>query len=117
VRVAGSSPFVEAGRDQGPLIIPYALELRFQMRIVSAFPLIEEREMKMVAEYLEQAHRFERLARSEIDPKLKAKFQEQAEAYHTLAGNRARAAGEEEPAAAQQSNEPNSQGEPPDSRP
>ncbi|PAY06783.1 hypothetical protein CK489_28450 [Bradyrhizobium sp. UFLA03-84] len=46
--------------------------------------------MKMVAEYLECAHQFERMATHETDPKLKADFEDQALAYYKLAANRAR---------------------------
>lgn len=49
--------------------------------------------MKMVAEYLERAHQFERLAAREADPKLKADFEKQAKAYQDLAGKRARELG------------------------
>jgi hypothetical protein len=49
--------------------------------------------MKMVAEYLEHAHRFERMAAAESDPKLKAQLPEQAAAYYKLAANRAEAQG------------------------
>jgi len=45
--------------------------------------------MKMVAEYLEHAHRFERMAAAESDPKLKAQLTEQAETYYKLAAKRA----------------------------
>jgi len=47
--------------------------------------------MKMVAEYLDQAHRFERMAASETDPKSKRQLEEQAQAYHKLAAKRANA--------------------------
>lgn len=46
--------------------------------------------MKMVAEYLENAHRFERLAANENDPTLKADFERQAAAYYRLAEKRAK---------------------------
>jgi hypothetical protein len=46
--------------------------------------------MKKIAEYLEHAHNFERLAASEEDPKKKKQLQEQANAYHKLAQRRAR---------------------------
>jgi hypothetical protein len=45
--------------------------------------------MKMIAEYLENAIRFERLAADEPNPKLKADFEKQAAAYRKLAGERA----------------------------
>lgn len=49
--------------------------------------------MKLVAEYLERAHQFERMASHETDPKLKADFEKQALAYHRLAGKRAKELG------------------------
>ncbi len=49
--------------------------------------------VKLVAEYLERAHQFERLASHETDPKLKADFEKQAQAYYELAGKRAEATG------------------------
>ena len=45
--------------------------------------------MKLVAEYLERAHVFERMADHEADPALKAEFEKQARAYHKLAEKRA----------------------------
>jgi hypothetical protein len=45
--------------------------------------------MKMLAEYVENAHKFERMAASEKDPKLKAEFEKQAAAYRKLAMQRA----------------------------
>ena len=45
--------------------------------------------MKMVAEYLEHALNFERLAAAENDPVLKASLIKQAEAYRKLAADRA----------------------------
>jgi hypothetical protein len=47
--------------------------------------------MKMVAEYLEQAHRFERMAASETNPVSKKQLEDQAQAYHKLAAKRAKA--------------------------
>jgi hypothetical protein len=44
---------------------------------------------KMVPEYLERAHMFERLASLETDPKLRADFEKQALAYYKLAARRA----------------------------
>jgi hypothetical protein len=41
--------------------------------------------MKMVAEYLEHALNFERMAAAESDPQLKANFEKQAAAYRKLA--------------------------------
>jgi hypothetical protein len=46
--------------------------------------------MKMLAEYLENAHKFERLAAAEKDPALKAEFERQAAAYRKLAEKRAK---------------------------
>jgi hypothetical protein len=45
--------------------------------------------VKLVAEYLERAHQFERLAAAENDPKIKAAFEKQAQSYHRLAVKRA----------------------------
>jgi hypothetical protein len=45
--------------------------------------------VKMIAEYLENAMKFERLAAEECDPTLKAVFEEQARAYRRLADERA----------------------------
>jgi hypothetical protein len=45
--------------------------------------------MKMVAEYVEHALQFERLAAHESDVKLKADFEKQAAAYRKLAADRA----------------------------
>jgi hypothetical protein len=45
--------------------------------------------MKMVAEYLEKALDFERMAAAENDPKLKANLMAQAKAYRKLAADRA----------------------------
>jgi hypothetical protein len=49
--------------------------------------------MKMVAEYVEEAVNFERLAAQEKDPKLKAELLAQAEAYNKLARERAKREG------------------------
>ncbi|MCS3447263.1 MULTISPECIES: hypothetical protein [Bradyrhizobium] len=49
--------------------------------------------MKMIAEYLERAHQFERMATHESDPKLKADLEGQAEAYYELASKRAQEMG------------------------
>jgi hypothetical protein len=46
--------------------------------------------MKMLAEYLDNATKFERMAAGESDPKLKAEFEKQATAYRKLAEQRAR---------------------------
>jgi len=45
--------------------------------------------MKLVAEYLENAHHFERLADAEKNPDLKKQLREQAQAYYKLAKLRA----------------------------
>lgn len=45
--------------------------------------------MRLVAEYLERAHQFERMASHETDPKLKTEFEKQALAYQKLAVKRA----------------------------
>ena len=59
--------------------------------------------MRMVAEYLEQAHLFERLAASEADPKNKAQLEGQAQAYYKLAQKRARNLGRPMPESPPQS--------------
>ena len=46
--------------------------------------------MKMIAEYLEHALQFERMAAETADPKLKNSFTEQAVAYRKLASERAK---------------------------
>lgn len=46
--------------------------------------------MKMLAEYLETAVHFERMAAEEKDPTLKADFEKQAAAYRKLAEKRAK---------------------------
>jgi hypothetical protein len=45
--------------------------------------------MQRLAEYLENARQFERLAADEINPAIKAQFEKQAEAYQKLAERRA----------------------------
>jgi len=45
--------------------------------------------MKLVAEYLDRALQFERMAEDTSDPKLKAQFLEQCDAYRKLAAKRA----------------------------
>jgi hypothetical protein len=45
--------------------------------------------MQRLAEYLENARQFERLAADEINPLIKAQFEKQAEAYRQLAKRRA----------------------------
>ena len=46
--------------------------------------------MKMLAEYLDTALKFEQMAAAETDPKLKADFERQAAAYRKLAEKRAK---------------------------
>jgi hypothetical protein len=46
--------------------------------------------MKMLAEYLENAVKFEQMAAHETDTKLKADFERQAAAYRKLAEKRAK---------------------------
>jgi hypothetical protein len=49
--------------------------------------------MKMIAGYLENALKFERLAKKESDPKLKAHYEKQALDYRRLAAGRAKKLG------------------------
>jgi hypothetical protein len=44
--------------------------------------------MKLLTEYLEYALQFERLAAQEVNPELKAQFENQAAAYRKLAADR-----------------------------
>jgi hypothetical protein len=53
--------------------------------------------VKMIAEYLENALRFEQMAAEESGPKLKASFEKQAAAYRKLAAERAKKLGLPEP--------------------
>jgi hypothetical protein len=46
--------------------------------------------MKMLAEYLDSAIKFEQMAAQEKNPKLKADFEKQAAAYRKLAEKRAK---------------------------
>jgi hypothetical protein len=46
--------------------------------------------MKMLAEYLDTAIKFEQMAAQEQEPKLKADFEKQAAAYRKLAEKRAK---------------------------
>jgi hypothetical protein len=46
--------------------------------------------MQLVAQYLERAHQFERLAAEEKNPKAKKDLEDQAAAYYTLATKRAK---------------------------
>ena len=49
--------------------------------------------MKLATEYLSDAAKFERLADTESDPKLREQFAQQAAAYRKLAADRAKALG------------------------
>jgi hypothetical protein len=49
--------------------------------------------MKMVAEYLEHALEFERMAAEEKNPQFKAMLEKQAASYRKLAGERAKKMG------------------------
>jgi hypothetical protein len=49
--------------------------------------------MKMIAEYLEHALQFERMAAQEKNPKLRASFEKQAAAYRRLATERTKRQG------------------------
>jgi len=49
--------------------------------------------MKLIAQYLERAHQFERMAAAETDSKLKADLEEQALAYRKLAERHAKEMG------------------------
>jgi hypothetical protein len=53
--------------------------------------------MKMIAEYLEHALQFERLAAHEKNPKIKEEFEKQAEAYRKIAAARANKLGLQPP--------------------
>lgn len=53
--------------------------------------------MKMIAEYLEHALQFERMAADEGNPQLKADLKRQADAYRKLAAERAKKLGLEPP--------------------
>ena len=53
--------------------------------------------MKMVAEHLDMALKFERLAAHESDPEVRAQFEKQAAAYRKLAEKRAKQYGLEMP--------------------
>jgi hypothetical protein len=57
--------------------------------------------MKMIAEYLEHAVRFEQMAAAETDPELKARLLEQAKAYRKLADERATRLGIIDPSSGQ----------------
>jgi hypothetical protein len=51
----------------------------------------------MIAEYLEHALQFERMAASEKNPELRAQLEKQAAAYRKLAGERANKLGLQSP--------------------
>jgi hypothetical protein len=53
--------------------------------------------MKMIAEYIENAHKFEQLAALETNPELKASLEKQASTYRKLAMERAKNLGIEPP--------------------
>jgi hypothetical protein len=53
--------------------------------------------MKMVAEYLENALQFERMAAEELNPEVKLQFEKQAAAYRKLAVERAKKLGLRQP--------------------
>jgi hypothetical protein len=62
-------------------------------RVYRTLRVHKAKRMKLIAEYLERAHQFERMAASESDPKLKADLERQAQAYQNLAKKRAIANG------------------------
>jgi hypothetical protein len=51
----------------------------------------------MIAEYLERALQFERMAASEENPELKAQLEKQARSYRKLAADRAKKLGMQPP--------------------
>lgn len=53
--------------------------------------------MKMIAEYLEHANSFERMAGEEVKPELQVAFQKQAATYRNLAADRAKRYGLSDP--------------------
>jgi hypothetical protein len=53
--------------------------------------------MKMVAEYLEHALNFERMAAEEKNPEIKVVFEKQAAAYHKMAADRTKQFGLDDP--------------------
>jgi hypothetical protein len=53
--------------------------------------------MKMIAEYLEHALSFERMAAEEKNPEIKAVFEKQATTYRKLAAERAKKLGLDDP--------------------
>lgn len=54
--------------------------------------------MKMIAEYLEHANSFERMAAQEANQEIKVAFQKQAATYQSLAAERAKRYGLSDPA-------------------
>jgi hypothetical protein len=69
----------------------FSLKTCRQCHVKQAIVAKREREhrMKMLAEYLENAITFEKMAAEEKDAKLKAQFEKQAFAYRKLAEKRA----------------------------
>jgi hypothetical protein len=59
--------------------------------------MCERHAVKMIAEYLENAQKFERMAADEENPKIKAQFEKQAQAYRKLATERAQKLGLQPP--------------------
>jgi hypothetical protein len=53
-------------------------------------PLRQGAIMQRLAEYLERARQFERLAAEETNPEIKAQFEKQAESYRNIAERRQR---------------------------
>jgi hypothetical protein len=53
--------------------------------------------MKMIAEYLEHALNFERMAAAESNPQVKAVFEKQAATYRKLAADRTKKFGLDDP--------------------
>jgi hypothetical protein len=53
--------------------------------------------MKMIAEYLEHALNFERMATEETNPEVKVVFEKQAVAYRKLAADRTKKLGLDDP--------------------
>ena len=53
--------------------------------------------MKMIAEYLEHALNFERMATEETNPEVKAVFEKQAATYRKLAADRTKKFGLDDP--------------------
>jgi hypothetical protein len=69
----------------------FSLKTRRQCHVTQAIAKGERgHRMKMLAEYLENAIKFEQMAAEEKDAKLKAQFEKQAFAYRKLAEKRAK---------------------------